>query len=68
MMKNTDGKNHDKNNYWHHFGNFNWDNETRWWAQIAGDCVDLNTENPKVYNYLVSTPYPLNSILQTLFY
>lgn len=53
MMKNTDGKNHDKNNYWHHFGNFNWDNETRWWAQIAGDCVDLNTENPKIYNYLV---------------
>ncbi|WP_286724596.1 alpha-amylase family glycosyl hydrolase [Alistipes sp. UBA1686] len=53
MMKNTDGVNHDKNNYWHHFGNFNWDNETRWWAQIAGDCVDLNTENPIVYNYLV---------------
>lgn len=53
MMKNTDGVNHDKNNYWHHFGNFNWDNETRWWAQIAGDCVDLNTENPLVYNYLV---------------
>ncbi len=53
LMKNTDGQNHDKNNYWHHFGNFNWDNETRWWAQIAGDCVDLNTENPRVYNYLV---------------
>lgn len=53
MMKNTDGVNHDKNNYWHHFGNFNWDNDTRWWAQIAGDCVDLNTENPIVYNYLV---------------
>jgi len=53
LMKNTDGTNHDSNNYWHHFGNFNWDNETRWWAQIAGDCVDLNTENPTVYNYLV---------------
>lgn len=53
LMKNTDGQNHDTNNYWHHFGNFNWDNETRWWAQIAGDCVDLNTENPDVYNYLV---------------
>ena len=53
LMKNTDGKNHDKNNYWHHFGNFNWDDDTRWWAQIAGDCVDLNTENPAVYNYLV---------------
>ncbi|MGI6232595.1 MAG: alpha-amylase family glycosyl hydrolase [Prevotella sp.] len=53
MMKNTDGVNHDSNNYWHHFGNFNWDNETRWWAQIAGDCVDLNTENTVVSNYLI---------------
>ena len=53
LMKNTDGTNPGSNNYWHRFGNFNWDNETRWWAQIAGDCVDLNTENPTVYNYLV---------------
>ena len=53
MMKNTDGQNHDKNNYWHHYGNFNWDDDTRWWAQIAGDCVDLNTENAYVTNYLV---------------
>lgn len=52
-MKNTDGQNHDVNNYWHHFGNFNWDDITSQWAQIAGDCVDLNTENPVVYNYLV---------------
>ena len=44
---------YDRNNHWHHFGNFNWDNETRWWAQIAGDCVDLNTENPEVSQYLV---------------
>lgn len=43
----------DWHNLWHHFGNFNWDNETRWWAQIAGDCVDLNTENPQVSQYLV---------------
>lgn len=53
QMKNHDGQNHDNNNLWHHFGNFNWDNETRWWAQIAGDCVDLNTENPRTYNYLL---------------
>ena len=53
MMKNTDGTNHDKNNYWHHYGNFNWDDDTRWWAQIAGDCVDLNTENAYVANYLI---------------
>ena len=53
LMKNTDGKNHDNRNLWHHYGHFNWDNETRWWAQIAGDCVDLNTENPQTYNYLI---------------
>ena len=53
LMKNTDGQNHDTKNYWHHYGNFNWDEPNRWWAQIAGDCVDLNTENPAVVDYLV---------------
>ena len=53
LMKNTDGNNHDIHNYWHHFGNFNWDLPNRWWAQIAGDCVDLNTENNTVADYLV---------------
>ena len=53
LMKNTDGVNHDVNNLYHHYGNFNWDDYTCQIAQIAGDCVDLNTENPIVYNYLV---------------
>lgn len=52
-MKNTDNVNHDHHNLWHHYGNFNWDEPNRWWAQIAGDCVDLNTENPQTYNYLI---------------
>ena len=57
-MKNTPDEkgntvNNDSHNYWHHYGNFNWDDPSRWWAQIAGDCVDLNTENPAVYNYLI---------------
>ena len=52
-MKNTDGVNHDSHNLWHHYGNFNWDEPNRWWAQIAGDCVDLNTENPRTIDYLV---------------
>ena len=43
----------DSHNYWHHYGNFNWDEPNRWFAQIAGDCVDLNTEHPAVYNYLI---------------
>ena len=54
QMKNTDNQNHDNYNYWHHFGQFNWDDNTRWWAQIAGDCVDLNTENPAVAEYLIN--------------
>ena len=51
-MKNNDGVNHDSHNYWHHKADFNWDDDTRWWGQIAGDCVDLNTENPVVYKYV----------------
>lgn len=54
LMKNTDGSNHDIHNYWHHVGqNWDWDDASRWWGQIAGDCVDLNTEHPAVYKYLI---------------
>lgn len=53
-MKNTDGNNHDIHNYWHHTANnWNWDFPSRWMGQIAGDCVDLNTENDYVAKYLV---------------
>lgn len=53
-LKNTDGTNKDSHNYWHHIAtNWNWDLPNRWWGQIAGDCVDLNTENPAVAQYLV---------------
>ena len=54
LMKNTDGTNHDTHNYWHHVATqWNWDEPNRWWGQIAGDCVDLNTENDAVAEYLV---------------
>ena len=53
LLKNTDGENHDSQNIYHHYGNFNWDEYDSQLAQIAGDCVDLNTENPLVYNYLI---------------
>lgn len=53
MMKNSDYTNRDNHNYWHHKAWFDWDDPSRWWGQIAGDCVDLNTENPAVTNYLV---------------
>ena len=45
----------DSKNYYHngYFGNFNWDNYTNKYSQIAGDCVDLNTENKAVDDYIV---------------
>ena len=53
-LKNSDGTNKDSHNYWHHVGTgWNWDLPNRWYGQIAGDCVDLNTENPAVSDYLV---------------
>ncbi len=53
-LKNSDGTNKDHHNYWHHVGTgWNWDLPNRWYGQIAGDCVDLNTENPAVARYLV---------------
>lgn len=53
MMKNSDFTNRDIHNYWHHKAWFDWDDPSRWWGQIAGDCVDLNTEHPTVTSYLV---------------
>ena len=53
LMKNTDFQNHDIHNYWHHKAWFDWDDPSRWWGQIAGDCVDLNTEHPGVSSYIV---------------
>ena len=53
LMKNSDFTNKDVHNLYHHKAWFDWDDPSRWWGQIAGDCVDLNTENPRVTNYLV---------------
>lgn len=45
---------YEPNNYYHHYGTgWNWDLPNRWWGQIAGDCVDLNTENDYVAQYVV---------------
>ena len=43
-------KNYYHNGYWQ---SLNWDDWTCKYAQIAGDCVDLNTENPEVAEKLV---------------
>ncbi|MCH5180789.1 MAG: starch-binding protein [Erysipelotrichales bacterium] len=52
-MKNTKNDGSDPNDIYHHYGNFSWESFGEQVAQIAGDCVDLNTENPIVAEYLV---------------
>ncbi|MDR0914899.1 MAG: starch-binding protein [Oscillospiraceae bacterium] len=52
IMKNTDGKNHDTNNYYHHTGALSWQGYDIQTGQIHGDCVDINTENQAVADYL----------------
>ena len=63
LMKQTEGftdmVSYDKvsnpNNYYHngYFASLNWDDWTCKFCQIAGDCVDLNTENKAVADYTV---------------
>ena len=38
---------------YHHAKQIEWNSELCQLGQMAGDCVDLNTENPTVFNYLV---------------
>lgn len=37
---------------YHHAKQIDWNSENCQLGQMAGDCVDLNTENPVVFNYL----------------
>ena len=55
MHKMSTDKDCNPNNYYHtgYFQSLNWDDWTCKYAQIAGDCVDLNTENPDVAKYIV---------------
>ena len=43
----------DINNIYHHEKSLSWEGYTVQTGQIAGDCVDLNTENPVVTDYLI---------------
>ncbi|WP_431088852.1 alpha-amylase family glycosyl hydrolase [Paenibacillus sp. 8b26] len=51
LMKN-EGTN---NNIYHTEKSLSWESYTVQTGQIAGDCVDLNTENPAVNKYLIDT-------------
>ena len=43
---------HDTKNFYHHYKDLSWESPTVQTGQIAGDCVDINTENPVVAKYL----------------
>ena len=50
------GESMDPDKIYHHFGwagGGDWDNYNVQITTLADDCFDLNTENPKVYNYLI---------------
>ncbi|WP_018247926.1 alpha-amylase family glycosyl hydrolase [Orenia marismortui] len=49
--------NYDTEYIYHHEKNLEWEGYTVQTGQIAGDCVDLNTENPKVSKYLREAYY-----------
>ena len=55
MTKMSTSDKYNPNNYYHtgYFQNPNYDDWTTKFAQIAGDCVDLNTENPAVAEHVV---------------
>ena len=55
IMKNTDGKDHDVNDYYHHSPDMGYESKIEQTGQIAGDCVDINTENQAVATYLTDT-------------
>lgn len=42
----------DTNNYYHHEKSLGWGQSTEQTGQMAGDCVDINTENPTVAEYI----------------
>lgn len=46
-------ENIDTNHIYHNEKSLSWESYTEQTGQIDGDCVDLNTENPIVANYLV---------------
>ena len=55
-MTTANGKSMDPENIYHHFGfcgGGDWDNYNVQIMTLHDDCFDLNTECPKVYNYLI---------------
>jgi glycosidase len=51
-MKNDKIDTDDQGKLYHHYGIFQWESYYVREGQMAGDCVDLNTENPAVAEYI----------------
>lgn len=56
-LKISKSSKYNPNNYYHtgYFQSLNWDDWTCKYCQIEGDCVDLNTENPAVAEYVTDS-------------
>ncbi len=55
ILKNLSNGSHDPNNYYHREKNMGYESSIEQQGSMAGDCVDLNTENPAVAKYLTDT-------------
>ncbi len=53
ILKDLSGSGHDPENNYHREKNMAYESSIEQQGSIAGDCVDLNTENPAVAEYLV---------------
>ncbi len=55
ILKNLSNGSHDPNNYYHREKNMGYESSIEQQGSMAGDCVDLNTENPAVAKYITDT-------------
>lgn len=54
-LKSHQSSGHDPNNYYHREKNMGYESSIEQQGSMAGDCVDLNTENPAVAKYITDT-------------
>ncbi len=55
ILKNLDGTTHDPNNYYHREKDMGYESSIEQQGSMADDCVDINTENPVVAEYITKT-------------
>lgn len=55
IMKDLKNGNHDPDNYYHREQNMGYESSIEQQGSMAGDCVDINTENPVVASYITDT-------------